>query len=173
MTAYARRHYGLNTNELRTPRVIVQHVAQSATARSVYNTFAVNRPDPELRELPGVCSHFLIDRSGTIYQLVALRLMCRHTVGLNHVAIGVEHVGFRDGEVLGNRRQMAASLALAGWLRCRYGIPLRSVIGHAESLSSPHHFERVRRLRRQTHADFMPPAMTEYRRRLRRLPCDR
>jgi beta-N-acetylhexosaminidase len=48
---------------------------------------------------------------------------------------------------------------------------VRDVIGHAESLSSPYHHERVRRLRRQTHADMSHAAMRRYRRRLARLTC--
>ena len=73
--------------------------------------------------------------------------MCRHTVGLNYTAIGIEHVGFSDGEILRNTRQMAASLRLTRWLRCRYGIGVNNVIGHSESLSSPYHRERVERLK--------------------------
>ena len=57
------------------------------------NAFAADAPDPELGQLPGTCAHFVIDRDGTIYQLVPLGIMCRHTVGLNYTAIGIEHVG--------------------------------------------------------------------------------
>ena len=63
-------------------------------------------------ELPQVCAHFVIDRDGTIYELVPPNIMCRHTVGLNWTAIGIEHVGYSDGEILRNRRQLAASLRL-------------------------------------------------------------
>jgi len=94
---------------------------------------------------------------------VRLRWMCRHTVGLNHVAFGIEHVGVSDGDVMGRRRQLAASLALTRWLQARYGIRRGDVIGHAESLSSPYHHERVARLRRQTHGDWAAPAMRRYR----------
>ena len=80
------------------------------TFEAVYDTFAVDRPDVELNELPNVCSHFVVDRDGTIYQLVSLELICRHTVGLNDHAIGIEHVGATDAEVLGNSAQMRASL---------------------------------------------------------------
>ena len=76
----------------------------------------------------------MIDRDGTIYQLVPRSIMCRHTVGLNYTAIGIEHVGFSDGEILRNTRQMAASLRLTRWLRCRYGIGGDNVIGHSENL---------------------------------------
>ena len=96
-----------------------------------------------LHELPGTCAHFVVDRDGTIYRLVPVSLMCRHTVGLNYTAIGIEHVGTTDAQILGNRRQLDASLELTRWLRCRFGIPVRDVIGHNESLSSPYHRERI------------------------------
>ena len=92
--------------------------------------------------------------------------MCRHTVGLNWTAIGIEHVGSSDAEVLGDHAQMSASLKLVRWLRCRYGIPVHDVIGHNESLSSPYHREDVPALRTQTHSDFDRADMDVYRRRL-------
>src|SRR5215211_3366033 len=171
MRAYARRHYGIDDFRLRDPKVIVEHYTDTDSFAPVYDTFAPNRPDVELHELPGVCSHFVVDADGTIYQLVSTRIMCRHTVGLNYTAIGIEHVGRSDAQVLGDARQMAASLRLTRMLQGRYGIALRNVIGHNESLSSPFHRERVPRLRTQTHADFPKPTMDRYRRRLERLPA--
>lgn len=166
MRAYARRHYGIDTHLLRQPRVIVQHYTGSTTFRSAFDTFANNARDPELRELPGVCTHFLVDRDGSIHQLVDLRFMCRHTIGLNHRAIGIEHVGTSDAGVMGNRRQIRASLRLTRWLMQEHAIARRDVIGHAESLSSRFHHERVKRLRRRTHGDFSRATMLRYRRRL-------
>ena len=171
MRGYARRHYGIDDHRLRDPKVIVQHYTVTSSFPPVFNTFAPNVPDPELNELPGICAHYVIDRDGTIYQLVSTRIMCRHTVGLNWTAIGMEHVGTSDGQVLGNRAQMAASLRLTRSLQGRFRIPLRHVIGHNENRSSPFHRERVARLRTQTHADFPKPVMDSYRRRLRRLPA--
>jgi N-acetylmuramoyl-L-alanine amidase len=166
MRAYARRHYGIDTAALRDPKVIVEHFTASGTFSSAFNTFAANAPDVELHERPGVCAHFVVDRDGTIYQLVSLKWMCRHTVGLNDVAIGIEHVGFSDAEILGRPAQIRASLRLTRWLQGRYRIRRRDVIGHAESLSSPYHHERIARLRTQTHGDFARPAMRRYRGRL-------
>ena len=97
---------------------------------------------------------------------VPLGTMCRHTVGLNWTAIGIEHVGTSDEALLGNRRQLAASLRLTRMLQGRHRIATRNVIGHAESLSSPFHRERVARLRNQTHRDLATPAMRRYRRLL-------
>jgi hypothetical protein len=169
MAAYSRRHYGESTWRLRHPRVIVEHVAVAPSARAVFNAFAPDVPDPELHELPNVCAHFVIDGRGRVYRLVNLRTRCRHTVGLNWTAIGIEHTGYADADVLGDRRQLGASLRLTRYLRCRFRIPVRDVIGHAESLSSPFHRERVPSLRRQTHGDWRHRDMRVYRRKLRRL----
>jgi N-acetylmuramoyl-L-alanine amidase len=169
MAAYSERHYGERTWRLRRPRVIVEHWAETGSASAVFNTFAPDVPDPELHELPNVCAHFVVSGSGWIYQLVSLRIRCRHTVGLNWTAIGIEHTGFSDAEVLGDRAQMHASLRLTRYLRCRFQIKVRNVIGHAESLSSPYHRERVRSLRTQTHSDWRHRSMQVYRGRLRRL----
>jgi N-acetylmuramoyl-L-alanine amidase len=164
--AYARRHYGLNTWRLENPRVIVEHYTASESFSSAYSTFAADTPDSELHELPGTCAHFVIDRDGTIYQLVSLTTICRHTVGLNWTAIGIEHVGTSDAEILGNPRQLAASLRLTAWLMGRYGIQLRNVIGHNESLTSPYHHERYAAWRCQTHGDWTRRDMNVYRARL-------
>jgi hypothetical protein len=168
MRAYALRHYGVDDFRLR-PRVIVQHFTASNSFASAFNTFASNSPDVEFGERPGVCAHYLIDRDGTIARLVPTSIMCRHTVGLNHVAIGIEHVGTSDGQVLGNRRQIAASLRLTRSLQGRYRIATRDVIGHNENRSHRLHLERVARFKNQTHGDFTKRSMDRYRRALRRL----
>ena len=166
---YAARHYGLHTWQLVRPRVIVEHYTASDSFSSAWNTFASDTPDPELHELPGTCAHFVIDRDGTIYQLVPLTTMCRHTVGLNWTAIGIEHVGTSDAEILHNPRQLQASLELTLWLMHRYGISLPNVIGHAESLTSAYHRERYSAWRCQTHGDWQHTDMVGYRARLLRL----
>jgi N-acetylmuramoyl-L-alanine amidase len=163
---YAERHYGLDTWRLRHPRVIVEHYTGTTTFAPVWATFAADRPDAELGELPGTCAHFVIDRDGTIYQLVPLGTICRHTVGLNWTAIGIEHVGTSDASVLGDRAQLAASLRLTLWLMHRFRISLPNVIGHAESLTSPFHRERYAPWRCQTHGDWQHADMVRYRARI-------
>ena len=169
MAKYALRHYGINSWKLNAPHVIVEHYTATTTFASVYNTFEADVPDVELHELPGVCSHFVIDKDGTIYQLVPLTIMCRHTVGLNYTALGIEHVGMSDAEILGNPRQMDASLRLTAWLMSRYRIQLRDVIGHNESLTSPYHKELFAPWRCQTHGDWNRADMDIYRAKLKRL----
>ena len=164
--AYSKRHYGIDTWRLVRPRVIVEHYTASNSFSSAYSTFAADVADSELHELPGVCAHFVIDRDGTVYQLVSLTTMCRHTVGLNYTAIGIEHVGTSDAEILANAAQMQASLRLTVWLMHRFTIQLRNVIGHNESLTSPYHRERVAAWRCQTHGDWGHSDMEVFRHRL-------
>ena len=92
--------------------------------------------------------------------------MCRHTVGLNYTAIGIEHVGSSDAQILRQPRQMAASLRLTRWLRCRYGIGVNNVIGHGESLCSPYHRSASSGCETQTHGDMDHAAMQTYRAKL-------
>ena len=167
--AYAKRHYGLDTWRLRSPHVIVEHYTATTSFSAAWNTFAADAPDAELGELPGTCAQFVIDRDGTIYQLVPLSTICRHTVGLNWTAIGIEHVGTSDASILGNPRQLHASLSLTLWLMGRFGISLPNVIGHAESLTSRYHRERYAPWRCQTHGDWQHADMVTYRTSLERL----
>jgi beta-N-acetylhexosaminidase len=168
MRRYAERHYGIDSYVLH-PKVIVEHYTATTSFASAYNTFAADVPDAELHQLPGTCAHFIIDRDGTIYQLVRLDIMCRHTVGLNYVAIGIEHVGTSDAEILGDAAQMRSSLALTAWLMSRYGISLKNVIGHNESLTSPFHKELYGPWQHQTHGDWRRADMNVYRARLARI----
>ncbi len=171
MAAYSKRHYGKREWRLRRVELIVEHMAVTNSARAVHNTFAANRPDIEFGELPGVCSHYLITANGRIYRLVPLAIRCRHVVGLNHLSIGIEHLGYSPSDVLSNPRQLQASLRLTRWLRCRFDLPPKRAIGHAESLSSPFYKELIPAFRNRTHGDWRQSYMTKYRARLRRTQC--
>src|SRR5262249_58242610 len=133
MAASAKKHYGIHSWRLH-PKVIVEHYTATSSFSAAWNTFAANTPDPELGELPGTCAHFIVDRNGRIYQLVPLSVMCRHTVGLNYVAIGIEHVGTSDAEILHDPPQIRASLALTAWLVGRLPLPIPHLNRHNHSL---------------------------------------
>ncbi|MGZ5337208.1 MAG: peptidoglycan recognition protein family protein [Solirubrobacterales bacterium] len=169
MAAYSKRHYGDDTFVLSSPKVIVEHYAVAGSLQSIYNVFAPDRPDVELHELPGVCAHFAVGPTGKVWRFVPLSIRCRHTVGLNYTAIGIEHVGFSDADVLNRPPELKASLRLTRFLQCRYGIAINNVIGHNESLSSPFHKELVPALQSQTHGDMKHASMQVYRRKLARL----
>jgi beta-N-acetylhexosaminidase len=162
--AYSMRHYGERTYRLADPRVIVEHYTAGTSVDSAWNHFAAN--GSHLGERPGVCAHFLIDTDGTIFQLVNLAIRCRHAIGMNWTAIGIEHVGTSARGILDNRAMMRASLRLTAWLMLRHDITIGNVIGHAEILQSPYHEERYEDWRCSTHADWNRAEMRVYRRRL-------
>ena len=174
MARYSKRHYGEYQWRLVRPRVMVQHYADAPSLDSIFNTFFSSGPDPTWGETPNVCSHFGVGRRGGLEQFVNLRVRCRHVIGLNHTAIGIEHVGDSDRDVLSSPRQLRASLRLTRALRCRFRIPVRNVIGHSESLRSPFYRERIPRFQGQTSGDFRRSSMRRYRKRLAAMaPCPR
>ncbi|HKH22538.1 MAG TPA: peptidoglycan recognition family protein [Solirubrobacterales bacterium] len=169
MAAYSKRHYAQYKWRLNNPQLIVEHNAEAGSISSIFNTFRPDRPDVEFHELPGVCSHFAVSAGGGIYKFVPVSIRCRHTVGLNWTAIGIEHVGFSDHDILNRPAQLKASLRLTQWLRCRFGIPISQVIGHNESLSSPFYKELDPRFKGQTHGDWNHADMNVYRADLSKL----
>ena len=169
MAAWSRRHYGTAAYKLTDPKVIVEHGIDRAGIGAVYDTFAHDRRDPELHESQRLRA--LRDRPRRDDRAVRrTALRCRHTVGLNWTSYGIEHVGRNDREILANRRQVAASLRLTAWLRCRHGIAVKNVIGHNENRTSPFHHESVTRLQTQTYPDLAKASMDVYRVEVRRRP---
>lgn len=165
MAAYSRRHYGTWGWKLDAPVAIVEHYTTGTTWQGAWNTFASN--SQHLGEYPGTCTHFIVHTNGTIYQLASLGIRCRHTIGMNQLSIGIEHVGRSDAEVLRNAVQMRSSLRLTLWLVARFDIEIRNVIGHGESLQSPLRRERYASWKCMTHSDMSRSAMITYRGRLR------
>ena len=165
MAGYSKRHYGHRIWRLSHPRAIVEHYTDGGTFAGAWATMASNARN--LGELPGVCAHFVVDTDGTIYQVVPLRIRCRHTIGLNQTAIGIEHVGTSDAQILHNAAEMRASLRLTLWLVAKFHIQVRNVIGHAEALTSPFHHERYPSWRCFVHADWQHRDMITYRGLLR------
>jgi len=138
---YDQRHYNYNSAELH-PTIIVLHFTVSSTYSSAYNTFASNTPAPgpagTAPETPGTCAHFVVDKDGTIYQLVPLNRVCRHAIGLNNQAIGIEMVEETSADNILNRpAQITAVTKLVKVLQQAYGIDDVNVIGHAMANDAP------------------------------------
>ena len=165
MSRYSKRHYGHRGYRLRQPRVIVEHYTDGPSMMSAWWTMANNSKN--LGEYPGVCTHFIVNAKGRIFRTVPLALRCRHTIGLNQTAIGIEHVGTSDHQVMSRDRQRRASYRLTLWLMAKFNIPVKNVIGHGESLMSPYRFELYKSWKCLTHTDFSHHTMHRYRHRLR------
>ena len=168
MAAYSLRHYGTASWQL-TPTMIVLHYTAGGTwagARAVFAADTVN-----MGELPGTCAHYVVDKDGTVYQLVPTSVRCRHTIGLNDQAIGIEMVqeggssaSWADQQILDRPAQVGAALALVRSLQAQFGIPTTSVIGHAMANSAPQFHDRMGW--RNDHADWPADDVARFRARL-------
>jgi N-acetylmuramoyl-L-alanine amidase len=172
MAAYSARHYGRRKWRLRHPHVIVLHFTDGPSYRSAWNAFASDAPN--MGELPGVCSHFVIAQNGRIHRVVRPGVRCRHAVGLNYTAIGVEMVQeegrsahWADRQILNRGPQIHSALHLVGWLKQRFGIRMRDVIGHAMANDSPYFVDHEGW--RNDHTDWKRRDVRTFRHRLRRL----
>lgn len=159
---WSRFMYG--TDQFR-PRLIVEHFTGSANQEDAIGFWN--------SAVDATWVHFIIDKSGRITQLAPLDVVAKHAYGVSPWAIGVEHVGESDGDVMGDRRQRRASYQLTCWLQQRFDIPLEGVIGHGEVTSNPlFGFTRagwrwIHETDYEFHTDFSHRTMVKYRARLR------
>ncbi len=116
------------------PKMVVVHWT---AINSLENSFKVfNSPRlPASREkissasALNVSAHFLVDRDGSIYQLLPETTFARHVIGLNHSAIGIENVGDGNSHPL-TEKQLESNIKLIKKLSKKYSIEY--VIGHYE-----------------------------------------
>ncbi len=172
MAAYSKRHYGKREWRLRDPKVIVLHFTAGPSYQSAWQAFASNAPN--MGELPGACSHFVVDKDGRIYRTVPRSIRCRHAIGLNYTAVGVEMVQeagsgshWADRQILHRRPQIHRALRLVGWLKQRLGIKMRNVIGHAMANDSPY-FKDLEGWKND-HTDWLRGDVKKFRHRLQRM----
>lgn len=116
------------------PRMVVVHWTAIPTLRETWDAFApellpADRPEIAAAGRVNVSSQFLIDRDGTIYQLLPETVVARHVIGLNRVAIGIENVGGPEAPL--TDAQLAANAALVAHLAKKYPT-IRYLIGHLE-----------------------------------------
>lgn len=115
------------------PRMIILHYTAGGTAKSTIDYFSDSRIENGRAYIGGrsplnVSSQYLVDRDGTVHQLMEDTLFARHAIGLNHCAIGIENVG-SDRQPL-TPQQVAANAALVMRLAARHQIEY--LIGHQE-----------------------------------------
>lgn len=138
---YQRTHYGIDSESIAIePKMIVLHwtcIPSLDVTFRVFNSPALPANSARRTELPGdlnVSSHFLVDRDGTIYQLMPELWMARHIIGLNHYAIGIENIGGIDGKDDLTPEQSKANAFLVCYLKKKYP-QIQHVIGHNDYLN--------------------------------------
>lgn len=137
---YQLTHYGIANKSITIdPQIIVLHwtcIGQFDVTFRIFNPSALPENSPRRSEIPGdlnVSSHFLVDRDGTIYQLMPENWMARHVIGLNHNAIGIENIGGVDGKDDLTEAQTKANAFLVCYLKGKYP-KIQHVIGHNDYL---------------------------------------
>ena len=136
--AYIKKHYGVNAKTIHIqPKIIVLHWTavmdlQKSFQRLYPQRLLTDRKDIAAASALNVSAHYLIDRDGTIYQLMPDNWMARHVIGLNYFAIGVENVGGQNNtkEDL-TPAQRKANIALIEYLKAKYPT-IEYLIGHYE-----------------------------------------
>jgi beta-N-acetylhexosaminidase len=122
-----------------TPQSIVLHWTSDLDCNASYERLKPEILLSDRKELAGagalnVSAHFLVDRDGTIYQLMPSNWIARHTIGLNFSSIGIENVGGENNEKEDlTQAQIDANVALIYYLKELYP-SITYLLGHHEYL---------------------------------------
>lgn len=132
---YIRMHYGISPNDITIdPHIIVVHFTAIPTLQGSFEAFdseelPASRSDIAASEASAnVSVPYLVDKDGTIYQLMPDNWMGRHVIGLNYSSIGIENVG-----TLGTLtdKQLEANIKLIRHLLSKYA-SIDYLIGHSD-----------------------------------------
>lgn len=131
---YLKDHHGLNQKTPTiVPKMIVLHYTAGGTVESNFKYFNKTHLESARNTLKkqstlNVSSQYIVDRDGTIYQLMEPTQFARHTIGLNYCAIGVENIGSKKQPL--TEKQIEANAELVRYLAKKYKIEY--LIGHSE-----------------------------------------
>ena len=135
---YIKSHYNLDVKDIKIiPKIIVVHHTaiddfKDSLSRFISQTLPTDRPDIQSAGAVNVSTHFMVERDGTINQLMPLDYMARHVIGLNYSSIGIENVGGEDNvkDDL-TPAQLDANIKLVKYLNAKYP-NIEYLIGHHE-----------------------------------------
>ena len=136
--AYIKKHYGMDVKNIKIkPKIIVLHWTAVMDFNKSFNRLypeklLSDRKDIQKASALNVSAHYLVDRDGTIYQLMPDDEMARHVIGLNYSSIGIENVGGSNNvkEDL-TPAQIHSNIALVRYLKQKYP-GIKYLIGHLE-----------------------------------------
>ncbi len=131
---YIREHYGLSPKDITIdPRIIVVHYTAIPTLKGSFEAFDGEELPSNRRDISGggsanVSVQYLVDRDGTVYQLMPDNWMARHVIGLNYSSIGIENVGTLDDLT---ESQLKANIELIREIKKSHPA-IEYLIGHSE-----------------------------------------
>ena len=114
--------------------LIVIHVTVGSTASGAISTFRQSvHPNR-------VSAHFVVDRDGTVFQLLPISDIAWHASAVNDRSIGIEHVAV-PGTLPVTEDQYRSSAALIAWLLHRLKLPCDAghILGHNAASPQDHH----------------------------------
>lgn len=115
------------------PRVIVVHWTANYSVKGTYNLFSnaylKGRTNLQPHGRVNVSAHYIVDRDGSIIQILPENRVARHCIGLNHLSLGIENIGGLKGEDL-TEEQLQANIFLIEKLSSKY--PITHLLGHFE-----------------------------------------
>ena len=173
---YVQAHYGLDTHKLEKPQVIVIHHTAIPSLQGSLDVFKPATLPPNRKYIGrfgrlNVGVHYVVARDGTIWSLLPEDIIGRHTIGLNHLSLGIENVGANEKEL--TEAQMEANARLVAAMVRRHP-SIAYLIGHHEYTvpTLPHYKlykELVPNYKPTIKTDPGPAFMTRLRNRLRQV----
>jgi len=134
---YIKNHYALEPKDIKiTPKIVlIQYTAiddyEDSLKRFISQTLPNDRPEISKASALNVSTHFMVERDGTIHQLMPLDFMARHVIGLNYSAIGIENVG-GEGRIENlTKEQVDANVFIVNYLKKKFPT-IEYVVGHHE-----------------------------------------
>ncbi|OHE16124.1 MAG: N-acetylmuramoyl-L-alanine amidase [Sulfurimonas sp. RIFOXYD2_FULL_37_8] len=134
---YIKEHYNLDVKDIKiVPKIIVVHHTaiddfNESLSRFTSQTLPSDRPEIANGGAVNVSAHFIVDRDGTVYQLMPLDFMARHVIGLNYSSIGIENVGGQNSKDNLTSQQLRANIELVQELKKMFPT-VEYLIGHYE-----------------------------------------
>ena len=134
---YIKNHYALEVKDIKiVPKIVLIHYTAVATfedslKRFKNQTLPTDRGDISKASALNVSTHFMVERDGTIHQLMPLNFMARHVIGLNYSSIGIENVGGVGYKQDLSVEQLLANIFLVNYLKKKFPT-IEYVVGHHE-----------------------------------------
>ena len=134
---YIKFHYELDVKDIKiTPKIVLVHYTaiqgfEKSFARFIEETLPSDRPEILKASTLNVSTHFMVERDGTIHQLMPLDFMGRHVIGLNYSSIGIENVGGEGYKEDLTKEQLKANIFIINYLKKKFPT-IEYVVGHHE-----------------------------------------
>lgn len=134
---YIKEHYDLEVQDIKIiPKIVLVHYTAVETfskslARFTDETLPNDRPEISKASALNVSTHFMVERDGTIHQLMPLDFMGRHVIGLNFNSIGIENVGGAGYKQDLTVEQLLANIFIVNYVKKKFPT-IEYVVGHHE-----------------------------------------